>query len=173
MSDSTQTEAQSPTSEEPGLHLKATKVDWDPKTKRFDVFLIDTGWNEPVSKMVRSHLPMYFGDHNPDPLYILSPEQSVAVLKIAPELIGHDPIVVVYDLYSPHGKKRNKFRGFRLNVGLMKNAAQALTRLQDFTRFVFMHRKSTCLENEIARELHREGVDGMIKILREASTELL
>lgn len=173
MRDSTQAEASSPPTSKAGLHLKATKVEWDPKTKRFDVFLIDTGWNEPVSKMVRSHLPMYFGENNPDPLYILTPEQSVALLKIAPELIGHDPSVVVYDLYSPPGKRKNKYRGFRLNLGLLKNASQALARLQDFTRFVFMHRKSTCLESEIARELHREGVDGMIKILRETSTELL
>jgi hypothetical protein len=141
-----------------------------PNEKRFDCFLIDTGWNEPVSKAVRAHLPAYFGAHNPDPLYILTPEQSTELLRLAPELIGHDPTVVVYDHYPPPaGKKRGKYKGFRLNLGLMKSPQQALSRLQEFVRFVIQHRKSLNLEREVVKELHHEGLEGMVKVLREAS----
>ncbi len=78
--------------------------------------------------------------------------------------------MIVYDHYPPPtGKKRGKYKGFRLNLGLMKNPHQALARLQDFVRFVMIHRKSRCLEQEVVKELHREGIDGMITILREVS----
>jgi len=140
--------------------------------KRFDIFLIDTGWNTPVSKLVRLHLPLIYGYMRQDSLYLLTSEQSVEILKGAPEYIGHDPIVLVYDLYVPQGRKHGNYRGFRLNLGLFKGAEQALSRLQEFVRFINLHRTATCLNDEVRRELHREGFDGMVKILHEASTEL-
>jgi len=48
-----------------------------------------------------------------------------------------------------------------------------LSRLQEFLRFLISHRSAVALDTEVRRELHREGARGMIKILREASTELL
>jgi hypothetical protein len=91
----------------------------------------------------------------------------------APHLIGHDPILLVYDLYSPPNRKACKYRGFRLNLGLIKNPEQALARLQEFFRFVALNRTAIPLDRAIRRELYREGFDGMIKIIREASTELI
>ncbi len=52
--------------------------------KRFDIFLIDTGWNTPVSKLVRSHLPLLYQYQKHDSLYLLTAEQSVEILKRAP-----------------------------------------------------------------------------------------
>jgi len=140
--------------------------------KRFDIFLIDTGWNTSVSKLVRLHLPLIYGYMRQDSLYLLTPEQSVEVLKGAPEFICHDPIVLVYDLFVPQGRRHGNYRGFRLNLGRLKVADQALSRLQEFVRFINLHRTVTCLDDEVRRELHREGFDGMVKILHEASTEL-
>jgi hypothetical protein len=141
-------------------------------TPRFHVFLIDTGWNGPVSKVLRTHLPIIHSYHPKDPLYILTQEQSIKVLKSAPEHIGKDPMIVVYDLHSPRetkGKDAGNYRGFRLNLGLIKNPEQALQRLQHFVRFVALHRTSDCLECEVKRELHREGVSNWVKVLHEAS----
>lgn len=175
MSKKTRTETSPSPQTEPVITPDPVTAAHTPSLKRFDCFLIDTGWNEPVSKAVQSHLPTYFGDHNPDPLYILSPRQSVAIVKLSPELIGHDPTILVYDLHVPptNQGKRNKYRGFRLNLGLMKHPQQAVARLQDFIRFLIVHRNSKCLECEVQRELHREGFHGMIKILRETKNELL
>ena len=48
-----------PTVTEPCLDLrfKPSHEPLDPNAKRFDVFLIDSGWNSAVGKFVRSHLP--------------------------------------------------------------------------------------------------------------------
>lgn len=145
----------------------------DPMEKRFDIFLIDTGWNSAIAKVVRSHLALMFSLEKQDTFYILSSEQSVGLLKRAPHLIGHDPILLVYDLRTPANRRSRGFRGFRLNLGLIKHPEQALARLQEFLRFIAINRTSDRLDQSIRRELYREGLDGMIKVLREASTELL
>jgi hypothetical protein len=143
-----------------------------PDTPRFHIFLIDTCWNGPVSRVLRNQLPLFHQYHPQDPLYILTPEQSVKILKNAPEHIGLDPIVVVYDLLSPRhvaADDAHNYRGFRLNLGLIKNPEQALQRLQHFLRFVTMNRDCECLEHEVRRELHKEGMGNWVKVLREAS----
>jgi hypothetical protein len=141
--------------------------------KRFDIFLIDSGWNVKVSQLVRSHLPLMYEYQRQDSLYILTHEQSIQLLKLAPDAIGHDPIVAVYDRYATSTTKACNYRGFRLNLGLFRHPEQALSRLHDFIRFIALHRTARRLDREIRRELHREGVDGMVKILREASNEFL
>jgi hypothetical protein len=155
------------------LRFKPSDEPLDPSAKRFDVFLIDTGWNSAVAKVVRSHLATIFNFEKQDAFYILSAEQSIEVVKRAPHLIGHDPIILVYDLYAPANRKSRGYRGFRLNLGLIRHPEQALARLQEFLRFIAVNRAVVPLDKEVHRELHREGLDGMIKILREASTEFL
>ena len=155
------------------LRFKASHGPVDPQAKRFDIFLIDTGWNAAVSKVVHSHLSMFFNLEQHDAFYVLSPEQSVEIIRSSPLLIGHDPIMLVYDLHAPANRKSRGYRGFRLNLGLIKRPEQALARLQEFLRFVALNRTAVPLDRAIRRELYREGVDGMVKILREASTELI
>jgi hypothetical protein len=155
------------------LRFKATDEPLDPKAKRFDIFLIDTGWNSAVAKVVRSHLATIFNFEKQDTFYILSSEQSIELLKRAPHLIGHDPIMLVYDLHAPAHRKSRGYRGFRLNLGLIRHPEQALARLQEFLRFIAVNRTVVSLDNTIRRKLYREGFDGIIKVLHEASTELL
>jgi hypothetical protein len=155
------------------LRFKPTNVPLDPHAKRFDIFLIDTGWNHAVSKIVHSHLSLFFNFENQESFYILSSEQSVEILRTVPHLIGYDPIILVYDLRAPDDRKSRGYHGFRLNLGLIKHPEQALARLQEFLRFIAINRTAIRLDQSIRRELYREGLDGMIKILRDASTELL
>jgi hypothetical protein len=145
----------------------------DSNAKRFDIFLIDTGWNSAVAKVVRAHLATIFQFEKQDAFYLLSPEQSVEIIRKAPHLIGHDPIMLVYDHYAPSGRKSRGYRGFRLNLGLIKHPEQALARLQEFLRFIAINRTAVPMDRAIRRELYREGLDGVIKILRETSTELI
>ena len=148
--------------------------DAPPESQRFNFFLIDTGWNEAISKMVHRHFPKLLHHHcGKDLLFVLTHDQSIEVLKSAPYEIGHDPIILVYDLYAPEKSEENRYRGFRLALGLIRHPEQAMGRLQEFIRFIVMHRHSTNLEHEIRRELHREGLEGMIKILRESTTEII
>jgi hypothetical protein len=157
------------------LDLKARHATGPPDhdMNRFHIFLIDTGWNTAVSKVVRSHLPLVYEYQKQDSLYLLTAEQSVEILKRAPEFIGHDPMVVVYDRYAPADRKHSSYRGFRLCLGRIKHPGQALSRLQEFLRFLISHRTAVSLEIEVRRELNREGARGLIQIFREASTEFI
>ena len=158
------------------LDLRSKESDQllEPDTQRFNFFLIDTGWNEAISKLVHKHFPKLLHHHNPkDALFILTPEQSVEVLRHAPYEIGHDPIILVYDLYAPKDKAVKNYKGFRLALGMIRHPEQAMARLQEFFRFIVVHRHSARLDREIRRSLHREGFEGMIKILRESTTEVL
>ncbi len=145
----------------------------DPSAKRFDFFLIDTGWNSAVSEVVLSHLKPLMSLESRDSIYILSREQSFQLVKASPKLIGHDPIILVYDQHAPPDRKERGYRGFRLNLGLIKQPEQALARLQEFLRFVALNRDAMYLQRAVRKELYREGLDGMIKLLRETSTELI
>jgi hypothetical protein len=156
------------------MRCKGCTKSLDENAQRFNFFLIDTGWNEPVSRLVHKHFPRLLHNHNPhDKLFILTSDQSVEVLRFAPYEIGHDPIILVYDLFAPEKGSANCYKGFRLALGLLKHPEQAMLRLQEFFRFIVMHRHSTTLERDIRRELHREGLDGMIKVLREATPEIV
>lgn len=151
------------------LRTRAETGALSPEAKRFDIFLIDTGWNQPVSKLVQSHLPILYNYQKQDSLYLLTPEQSMEILRREPALIGRDPTILVYDLYAPKGQGSGKYRGFRIHLGRFRSAEQALTKLQEFLRFVNVHRTAECLDREVRRELHREGVSGAVRLLREAS----
>ena len=67
------------------------------------------------------------------------------------------------------GRASGKYRGFRIHLGRFRNGEQALTRLQEFLRFVNLHRTAECLDCQVRHELHREGFSGTIRLLREAS----
>jgi hypothetical protein len=141
--------------------------------KRFDFYLIDTGWNVAVSKVVRGQLRRLLAHQIHDTLYELTADQSVEILKRDPDLIGCDPTIFAYDIYASTRPGANKYRGFRLNLGLMRHPEQALARLQEFLRFIATHRTAERLDQEVRRELHREGIDGVLKLLSETSAELL
>ena len=144
-----------------------------PEGKRFDIFFIDTGWNRAVSKAVREQVEHIARLHSSESIYVLSYEQSADLLKLDPAAIGYDPTILVYDLYARPGTDTGAYRGFRLNLGLMRHPEQALARLQEFARFVATKRTAERLDREIRRELHREGFDGLVRLLRESSSELL
>ena len=144
-----------------------------PEGKRFDIFLIDTGWNRAVSQAVREQVKHMARLHPSESIYVLSDEQSAELLKLDPAAIGYDPTILLYDLYARPGTGTGAYRGFRLNLGLMRHPEQALARLQEFARFIATKRDSEHLEREVRRELHREGFDGLIRLLHESSTELL
>ena len=74
---------------------------------------------------------------------------------------------------APRRAKPGGYHGFRLNLGLIRHPEQAMARLLEFVRFVAMHRCAEHLDREVRRELHREGIEGIVKILRETSVEML
>ena len=82
-----------PRSEPLGEHGLRTQGMTGPPThdmKRFDIFLIDTGWNAAISKIVRTNLHVWIESYKQDSLYELSPEQSVEIIK-------HDKFKLKFD----------------------------------------------------------------------------
>ena len=75
----------------------------------------------------------------------------------------------MYDLFAARGTDSadRAYRGFRLSLGLMRHPEQALARLNEFVRFIVEHRTAEHLGHEVRREMHREGFQGMVKIIRE------
>lgn len=140
---------------------------------RFHFFLIDTGWKSTAARVVRENFRMIREFQNDDPLYVLSREQSVKLIRDNPELIGKDPIILVHDLHAKGGRGDSGYHGFRLCLGLIKNSQQALKGLQEFLRFVHNHRNCADIEIAIRQKLHRQGLEGAIDVIREGTQELM
>jgi hypothetical protein len=140
---------------------------------RFHFFIIDTGWKSVSAKVIRDNFHMIREFQNSDPLYVLSREQSIALVRANPDLIGKDPIILVHDLHAKGGRGDSGYHGFRLCLGLIKNAGKALNAMQEFLRFVHHHRRSANIEKDIRQRLHRQGLEGAIEVIREGASELM
>ena len=135
---------------------------------RFHFFVIDAGWKTEPSKVLRDNFHMIRLFQNNDPLYILNREQSIALIRANPDLIGKDPILLVHDLHAQGGRGESGYHGFRLCLGLINNPQQALAALQKFLRFVQQHRGSEDIEKHIRDKLHRKGLENAIEVMRES-----
>lgn len=140
---------------------------------RFHFFIIDTGWKSAAAKVIRDNFHMIREFQNSDPLYVLTREQSVALVRANPDLIGKDPLIIVHDLHAKGGRGESGYHGFRLCLGLIKNSSKALEAMQEFLRFIHAHRRSADIEKDIKKRLHRAGLEGTIQVIREGAGELM
>ena len=136
-----------------------------PSTPRFRIFIIDTGWDSPAHRVLQENFRLIRELQIEDPIYVLGRESSIEYMRHHQERIGHDPIIAVHDLAAMDDTGTTDFHGFRLRLGLLRTHQQALLGLQNFARFLRMHRQSVDLEAEIRRNLRREGLAGAIEII--------
>jgi len=132
---------------------------------RFQIFIIDTGWNSPARKVLHENFAMLRDLQKGEPIYVLGREKSIAFVRGHQALIGTDPIIAVHDLAALRAGGTAGFHGFRLHLGLLRSEQQALLALQSFSRFLATHRDSVDLEAEIRRDLRREGIIGAVEII--------
>jgi hypothetical protein len=142
-------------------------------TPRFHFFVIDAGWKTESAKVLRENFRMIREFQNSDPLYVLTREQSVALIRANPDLIGKDPIILVHDLHAQGGQGESGYHGFRLCLGLLKDGPKALASLLKFLRFVQHHRHSPDIEKAIREQLHRKGLEGAIEVIREGASAMM
>lgn len=142
------------------------------KPPRFHFFIIDSGWESASTKVLRENFHMIHEFRNHDPLYVLSSQQSIQLLRKYPDLIGKDPILCVHDLHAQGGRGPSGYHGFRLCLGSLRQPAKALSALQEFLRFVAVHRHSPDIEQDVRKRLQRQGMEGAIEVIRE-SAEML
>jgi hypothetical protein len=137
-------------------------VDEEP---RFQIFIVDGGWNSPARKVLHENFRMLRDLAKNDPIYVLSREKSLEFILNNPSLLGKGPAIVVHDLAALREGGTTGFHGFRLHLGLMRSEEQALLALQLFARFLATHRRTVDLEADIRRDLRREGIIGAIEII--------
>jgi hypothetical protein len=140
---------------------------------RFQFFLIDSGWESPVSQAVRKNIHMITRFQNNDPLYILTKDQSTSLLSRHPHLIGKDPILIARDTQAKDRKNTSDYHGFHFNMGLIHQPDKAIEGLRIFLHFLATHRNSINIELDIKDKLHREGITGAIEVLRVGSEGLV
>ena len=147
----------------------AATLDSREENSRFRIFVIDSGWNHPASKVLNENLDLIHALTHEDPIYILDKAKSIELLRKNKKLIGHDPIIAVHDL-SPRTKRGKKTaRGFRLHLGLQEGEAQCLSALKMFSRFINTHRDAKDLEADVRHKLHKQGLTGAIEIVGEVA----
>jgi len=140
---------------------------------RFHFFIIDSGWKSVSARVIRENFRMIRAFQNDDPLYVLSQQQSIALIRANPDWIGKDPIILVHDILTRTEPSPTGYCGFRLCLGLIKNSEKAVEALQNFLRFVHNHRRSCDIEQKIQEQLHREGFRNTIEVLRQGPSELI
>lgn len=133
---------------------------------RFHFFLIDSGWNSSAARVVRDNIGMITRFQNNDPLFILDQDQSTALLRRHPHLIGKDPILLARDLQARGASDGSEYHGFHLNIGLIRDPVVAVEGLRKFLHFLAVHRHSADFEADIRQKLHREGLRGAVEVLR-------
>lgn len=139
---------------------------------RFHFFIIDSGWDSAAARVIRENIDMITRFQNDDPLFVLTQEQSTALMRRHPHLIGKDPILLARDLDARGGKGGSEYHGFHLNMGLIKEPAKAVANLRKFLQFLAIHRHSADIEKDVREQLHREGLQGAIEVLRVGSETL-
>lgn len=140
---------------------------------RFHFFIIDAGWKSIAAKVIRDNFHMIREFQNHDPLYILNRDQSIALIRRNPDLIGKDPVILVHDLHAKGGRGESGYHGFRLCLGLIKDEKKSLQAMQEFLRFVHIHRASKNIEQDIKQKLHHAGFEGALQVIREGAGELV
>ena len=142
-----------------------------PLDHRFDIFLIDSGWNTAIGIALKENLDLVRHYLERQNLYILSTEQSRNVLKTHPHYLGSDPIFLVVDreAYSVRAKEGY---GFRLNLGVMKDADAAISLLRWGIQIVSDQQTARHVTQVVRRTARKEGVEGAIEIIAEATSTL-
>jgi hypothetical protein len=132
---------------------------------RFRIFVIDTGWNQVASRVIKQNIALIRDLTHEEPLYYLDRDKSVALLRQYSSLIGRDPIISVHDLRAVHKNAVHHVHGFRMHLGLLHKEDQVLTALQMFARFLITHRAAKDLDRSVRKKLHRDGLAGVIEII--------
>lgn len=144
---------------------------WGPSGEdgpRFHVFVLDTGWRSEAAAALQQNLASIAMFADACPIFVLSPEQSRAMLVRDPDLIGKGPSLIVHDLHAKGGKGDSGYHGFRLNLGVIHRREDALRVLQEFLHFAFTHRNDPDIERAVRKKLHRAGLANAIDVLHRA-----
>lgn len=136
--------------------------------KRFDVFIIDSGWKSAVTDMLRSNLDLLKQFQERYNLYVLSGEQFLQLAKVHPSVLGNEPSVLVIDREAQAAARPQGF-GFKLNLGMIRDVSTANAILKWVMAVVAEQQPGSDLTAPIKTVLHKEGLRGAIDILADVT----
>lgn len=134
---------------------------------RFHLFVIDTGWKSEAAQAFHDNIETLRSLIPECPIFLLTREQSRAILLKDPQRIGYDPCLILHDLHAKGGRGASGYHGFRLSLGTARKREDAVALLQEFLRFAALHRDCSDIEAAVRRKLHREGLANAIQVLRQ------
>ena len=136
------------------------------KKPRFQLFIVNTGWNSDASAVVEENMENFKSLMDPIPVFVLSKEHSRKVLLSDPNRIGTDPCFLLIDQHASGGQGANGYHGFRLSLGRATSKREALEIFQTFTRFIATHMTSTDIERQVRKRLKKEGFQNVFEVLK-------
>ena len=158
-----------PTTAETGDSKSEPKPKIEPRV--LDVFLIDSGWNNPVCAAVHENLPTvaaYLKGHR---FFVMNPDQSLTFIRRHPGLVGADPLLLVLDRKAA-AKKDPAGCGFRLSLGHVRQPEVAISMLKWAVQLT-MTATTSEMASIVRKSGQKETLQGVIELVGEGSTHLL
>jgi hypothetical protein len=134
--------------------------------KRFDIFVIDVGWNSPISENFRANLKVALPHQQNCNSYFLSPQQCFSLSRLHPSMLGVEPSLIVIDREA-HAVRRAEGYGFKLNLGLVRDMGAANNLLKWILAVLAEQKPGSDITNPIRTLIHKEGISGAINIMGE------
>jgi hypothetical protein len=144
--------------------------------RKLQVFVIDTGWKTPIRQTVLDNLGVFrqylhARDHE---VFVLSQEQSVALLRTMPQLIHSDPILLFLEPPPADGVPgEGRDRGVSLNLGHATSPKQVAQMMRWMAELMCSRVAVGHLREVVSRTAHKEGFRGAVKIIVDTAVKAL
>jgi len=139
-----------------------------PNARRaLDVFLIDSGWNNPICSAVRENLPAVAGYLKGHRFFVMDKEKSLEFIQRHPAFVGADPVLLVVDPIAAE-KKDSAGCGFRLSLGHVRNSEVAISMLK-WAMQLTMTASMTEMATLVRKSGHRETFQGVVELVGESA----
>lgn len=135
--------------------------------RKLDVFLIDSGWNNPICTAVRENIPAVASYLKGQRFFVMSQEQSLDFIQRHPPLMGADPVLLVIDPVAA-AKKDSAGFGFRLALGHVKNPEVAISMLK-WAMQLTMTASMSEMATLVRKSGHRETFQGIVELVGESA----
>jgi len=137
----------------------------------FHVFVIDSGWSSTVRQVVHENMDLfrsYLKDHqgavHEHSVFVLSPEQSTALLRKHPHYIAADPCLLVLPVGGDEVPGATP-DGVCLNLGHAKTRKQVIMMMRWLCELLCTRIAAGKLREVVRRTAHKEGMSGAIEII--------
>jgi hypothetical protein len=140
-------------------------------TRVFDVFLIDSGWNNLVCDAVRQNLPTLGSFLKNHRFFVMNREQSLEYIKNHPGLVGADPVLAVVDRTAAQQRSPSGY-GFRLCLGNVRQPEVAIAMLKWAVQLTLTASGAEMVAM-VRKSAYRDSMKGVIELIGEGSAHLL